>query len=474
MTPKQKAAIAKHNAAVVNAAKATHALAQHAVKSKASLGALAKHMVSQKKLAIKLRTPMSKRTHVGDLLNDPEVGEEAETLLGEYYTAIGADPDPNNPGLLTDGSLDPAYGPVDDGSTVSDTPTGNAIDSGTTLPPPPSMDTFIPSMADVGGIAYNGAKGTPEGYVLSLGLATRATDHGVEPDTAQIDGTEHFGYVYGLYDKINPPNGGIPWGSGDNLAKSTWNHIHGRHHLDEATWGQWNNTVDPSEAFKSNSMSTKYGITYGPLVGNPVLADFAHMRVDAAGNMFWLPQEAPDWLTFPLKQAAALTAQAEAKAAADAAAAAAAAATKAAADAASAQAAQDAQNALAESATTSQAVQAQAQAQGEQAAVETQAQQAIVQQSQADVAQQQVDTEQAKQAGALMLQDAQQELAYAQAHPEEAYGDEGGDQDGQQMAEGEPALPGMEDGGGEGDYDDGAPVPGADIMKDADGEGFDE
>jgi hypothetical protein len=119
-------------------------------------------------------------------------------------------------------------------------------------------------------------------------------------------------------------------------------------------------------------------------------------------------------------------------------------------------------------------VQAQAQAQGEQAAVETQAQQAIVQQSQADVAQQQVDTEQAKQAGALMLQDAQQELAYAQAHPEEAYGDEGGDQDGQQMAEGEPALPGMEDGGGEGDYDDGAPVPGADIMKDADGEGFDE
>jgi hypothetical protein len=37
--------------------------------------------------------------------------------------------------------------------------------------------------------------------------------------------------------------------------------------------------------------------------------------MDQQGNLFWLPQEAPEYITFPLKQAAALTAQAAAKAA---------------------------------------------------------------------------------------------------------------------------------------------------------------
>jgi hypothetical protein len=489
MTPKQRAAVSAHNAAVVTAARAAHALAQHALASKKSLATLAHHMINQKKVAVLLRAPAMGHTHVGHLLSNPDTREEAMVILGEYYTAIGADPDPNNPGFLTDGTPDPAYagtgaGTTDastNGAAPSDGPVGDAIDSGAVLPAPPDMGTLIPNATLAGGIMYNGAKGTPEGYVGSYGLFTRATDIGAEPDTAQIEGTAHFGYVWGQYDKKDPANGGVGWGS--HLAKSTWNHIHGRFWLGDDSW---QNTVDPAEAFASNTHNSDVNApgahlsgylagspaatSYGPLVGNPAIPDFVHMRVDSQGNMFWLPQEAPDWLTFPLKQAAALTAQADAKAAADAAKTAAAAQAKAAADAAAAQAAQNAQNALAESQAASQATQAQSQATAEQAGVETQAQQAIVQQSQADVAAQQAQTEQAKQAGALLLTDAQQQLAYAQAHPEEAYaGDEGaegaeGDDEGNVMAEGEPPQPGMEGGGAEGDYDDGAPVPGGEVM----------
>ena len=64
--------------------------------------------------------------------------------------------------------------------------------------------------------------------------------------------------------------------------------------------------------------------------------------------MFWLPQEAPEWLTFPLRQAAAITAQAAAKAAEEARKADALALAKIQADLALAQTEQDAANALAE------------------------------------------------------------------------------------------------------------------------------
>lgn len=469
LTPKQKLAVQKQNAAADKATKTGRELAQRVLKTRKTAGDLAKKMVTQKKLAQKLRKPQrgggrgarrpipgKGKTTVGALMNDAVIGEDVREMLEEYYETVGASPDPNYPGYLTDGTPDPAYTDPSmmDPSLTDPLLTDSPFDTGQELPPAPPMDVFTADMTTVGGIAYDGSKGTPEGYVLSYGLATRKTDHSVEPDTAQIDGTEHFGYVFGLYDKVNPNNGGIPWGSGDNLKPGVWNHIEGRFWLGRS----FSKPVDASEAFASYNKKTKYGEAYGPLVGNPMMPDFARMRVDGQGNMFWFPQEAPDWLTFPIKQAAALTAQAAAKAQADADAAYAAAEAKARADEAAAMAAQDAANALAESQAASQQAIAMAEA-------DTQAQQLLVEQAAADTAQQQLDILQQQQAGDIMARRAQRMEDYYAKHPEEEFA----------IDPNEPPMPGMEDGGGgEGEYDDGAPIPGGDIMLDADGEGFED
>ncbi len=405
LSPQAMAAVAKHNAAVKKAVQAAKVLAQHAIATKKSVKTLAQKMVAQKKTAKLARTPLSKRgkVHVGELLNDPVIGEQVEEALLGYYESVGADPDPANPGLLTDGSPDPAFTGED--PTAGDPSLGPAtddtFDSGVTLPDAPPMSQFIADMASVGGIAYDGSKGMPNGYVGSYGLFTGATEVNEEPGArGSIDGTAHYGYVFGSFDQDNVPNG-IPWGG--RLQEGQWNKIFGRYKIGAS--GDFNSVVPAGEAFGSHDKKDpKSNAPYGPLVGNPGMPDFKAMRVDANGQMFWLPQEAPDWLLFPIKQAAALTAQQEAKTAAEQKKLDDAANAKAAADAAAAQAAQDAANALAESQAASDAKIAQGQA-------ETQAQQTIVQQSQADIAQQAVDTDQQKQAGQVLLSQAQQEQA---------------------------------------------------------------
>jgi hypothetical protein len=436
MSPQQKLAVARSNAAAKKAAALAKPLAAAALRTKAAVQMLAKHLVAQKRLVNKMKTghgrrvgrpgaPGAKRSSspakrpvaaargrslLGELLDDPVMGDELVGMLREYYTEIGAEPDPNNPGYLTDGSPDPAFAgeggdagapPADDAS-LSDLAGEDPLDTGAELPPPPGMDVFIRDASAVGGIVYDGSKGTPDGFVLSYGLATRKTDQSIEPDTAQIDGNEHWGYVFGRYDKSDPPNGGIPWGS--NLAPGQWNHVHGRFWLGR---GGWWDPVAASEAFTSPTKRNKYGREYGPLVGNPAMPDFAAMRVDGNGVMFWFPQEAPDWLTFPIKQAAALSAQAAQKAKQEADKAAAEAEAKARADEAAAKAAQDAANALAESASaTEQKVQ--------EARQQTEAQQAILEE-------QKLDTEQQRAAGDIMLRQAQRAEEYYKAHPDEEF-----------------------------------------------------
>lgn len=485
MTPKQKLAVQKHNAAAVKAQQATKLLAAHTLKAKKSVEALAKRMVAQKHLAQKMRKKAGgAKTHVGELLADSIIGAAVQQAFQDYYTAVGADPDPNNPGFLTDGSPDPAAsgdtgaasgGAGLDASLDTGALTDDPLDSGQ-LPAAPPMDQFIPDMTAVGGIAYHGEKGYPDGFCGSYNLFTRKTDVYEAIDSAGIDGTSHFGYIFGRFHD-SEQKGGLPFG--DDLKSGVWNHVWGRHW---AAGANWSTAVDPKEAFASNSKTNPKGVPYGPLVGNPNMPDFAAMRVDGQGNMFWLPQEAPDWLTFPLKQAAALTAQQAAKAQKDAEAAAAAAAAKQQADAAAAQAAQDAQNALAESAAKSQAAVAETQQQ-------TDAQQALIDQQKADTAEQQLETQQAQQAGDLLIQQAQQQAAWNAQHPDLAFGPGGGAPDGggddgtvptddgstpHDDGTGDTFMPGMESesSGGEGEYDDGTPTPGGDILLDADGEGF--
>ncbi len=534
LTPKQQTAVAKHNAAVTKSAAATKQLAGHLVAAHKSVGALAKAMIAQKQIATKLRphaaTKASPRAvtmprltksaaaragktsvRVGDLVNDAVIGADVAAALDEYYTAVGQVPDATNPGYLTDGSPDPAYAaaggstdangrspgqpgydPTTDpsspqfgGGALADSP----MDTGAALPPAPDVSYQEQDGAAAGGIMYRGEKGQPDGYVGSLGLMTKTTDSYAVGDTMGIDGTDHFGYVWGKFHDKEVPNG-IAFG--DNLPSGTWNAIYGRNILGD---NDWHKSVSQAEAVGSNGRNSPQGRPYGPLVGNPGMPDFAHMRVDFGGNMFWYPQEAPDWITFPLKQAAALTAQAAAKAAADAQAAAAQAAATQQAQQAAAQAAQDAQNALAESAATSaanvQATQTASQQQVDEAAASAQADQALIQQQQADTAEQLLEQQQAQQAAPLIMQQAQQTLQaqqqmldYAAQHPEEAYGsagdggDGGGDvpvdDDGNPIDDGtgDTAMPGMENAGGEGTYPDGTPVPGGDLMLDDSGEGF--
>ena len=415
MTPKAKAAVAKHNAAVAKAKKASQVLAHHAVKTRDAVKTLAKKMVAQKKTSKFLRTPLKKRAvHVGELLADPIVGEQVAQMLGEYYESIGADPDPANPGYLTDGSPDPAAataGPAPSDADLglpAEDPVSAVVDSGADLPPPLAMSEPIVSMEQVGGIAYDGSKGRPNGYLGSYGLFTRDTEEDARGGkvAGSDSGRNYHGFVWGSFDQDQIPNG-VPYGG--RLKEDTWHLLHGR--WVRSGEGNWSDDVSEAEAFASSQKTAPNGQKFGPLVGNPGMPDFKALRVDSQGNIFWLPQEAPDWVTFPIKQAAALTARAEAEADAAEKKAAAAAAAKIAADNAAAQAAQEAANALAESAAASTAKIAKGEEETKQAAettkqqaTETEAQQALVKQQAEDTTAQAVETQQTKEAGTLMLE----------------------------------------------------------------------
>jgi hypothetical protein len=456
LSPKAMLAVSRHNAAVKKANEAKKNLAQHALKTKKAVQDLAKKVVSQKKISKAIRTPLNKRVHVGAMLADPVIGETVGEMLKEYYDSIGADPDPTNPGFLTDGSPDPAVSasPTTDLSAVADTGplTEDPVDSGAPMPAPLPMDSFIEDMTDPkwGGIAYDNSKGTPDGYIVSYGMGTPAADHpgrttdgtaqGVKWDQAHwvypIDWMNHYGYVFGRFD---PPKGGFD--GGEDLAPGTWNEYHGG--KGRGDWFTPLSGADPAAiSTASRTKSAPNGVPYGPLVGNPAMKDFARMRVDGKGQAFWLPQEAPEWLLFPIKQAAYLTAQEEKKAAAAQKKLDEAALAKEKADNDAALRAQEAANALAESAAASTAKVAQAEEGTKQAAevtaqaqAETQASQALVEQAKADTSSQAQESEQMKQAGELMLSQARRQEEYYAAHPEVEFAphpldEEGGTEEG--------------------------------------------
>lgn len=390
-SPKVKFAQAKLQAAKAKATKLAHVAAEKTKAAHATVTKLAHQIRSHENLARKMSGKAAHGVH--GYVGDDGSGVDTST---------------------TDTSTDTTDTGAPSGSQSQldiDTLVAAANAAGKT-----PIDQHIADYTQVPAILYDGSKGTPDGYVGSVGLFTRSTDVGCEPDTAQIEGNAHFGYVWGRYDKSDPANGGIGWGS--HLQQNAWNHVHGRFWLGDDSWHE---VVDPSEAFQSSRKQVDLGLpgthasgyqtggqygtaysaqNYGPLVGNPAIAAFKGMRVDDAGNMFWLANEAPDWLTWPLKQAAALTKAAADKAQRDADAAAAAANAKAQADAAAAQAAQDAQNALDEANASSQARQAGSAAEGAAAQADADAAAAAAASAQQDVAERQFALEQARAAQA--------------------------------------------------------------------------
>lgn len=414
LTPKAQAALRKHNDAVAKSVKAAKVLDAHAKSARATAIDLAKKVLSQRAVSKSLRKPGGKA----------RVGEYPIEVMEDYWTQLGASPDPSNPGFLDDGTPDPTYGEAampeaDAGLDLTESP----MDSPVELPPAPPMDTYIDDCDTVGGVGYDGSRGTPDGFALSYGLATRATDIKDVFDSPGIDGTRHYGYVFGRYWNQGPEKG-IPFG--DRLESGRWNHVHGRFIVADFASGALDptpgkNVVDPVEAH-SMRRTNPNGVAYGPIIGNPEMPTFKGMRGDAKGRLFWFPQEAPEWLTFPLKQAAALTAQAEQKAAAAAAKVEEAARVKEAADMAAEQARQDAANALAESQAASEARVVTTQTAATAAQQETQAQQELVEQAKADREAQAAAAAQEQQAGQMILEQARRREAYMAQHPEQEFG----------------------------------------------------
>lgn len=403
-TPKVKKALAKLTDA---RAKAKKLAGEAATKTKTAHGTivkLAQQVKAHENVARRLSgktvsAPTGKRSGVHGY-----IGSDAYGLLpGDPGYDPTTEDGTNGPaGTASGAGLDAGIDPNTGASTSPQLDVDTLVAAAKMAPIP--IDKYIADTTGLPIIKYDGSKGAPDGYVLSYGLATRDTDIYCEPNTAAIDGTAHFGYCWKTYPSRV---GGIPWG--EDMGDQGWNHLHGRHWFSE---GGWSTPVSPDEAFQSYSKQVDISLpgarvhgyvagvarnaSYGPLIGNPTMKDFVNMRVDAQGNMFWLANEAPDYITAPLKAAAALTQAAADKAAKDAAAAAAAAQAKAAADAAAALAAQEAQNALDEANAASQQRQATSQAQAQ------------ADQADADLARQ--DAAQA----ALDAQERQQDLQYAQ------------------------------------------------------------
>ena len=339
LSPKQKAAVQKHDAAKAKTVAARVAAAKKGQVARKSGAKVMASLVRQHGVMTNLRTGRGAGTRVhGDfvgLLVDIVGDGTTLTWRGKPYDQVtAADID-----QMSDDEVQ-AYSAWFNGLPAATTDGSGVPDTGgdpTALPPAPPMDRHLADMDAFGGILYTG--NYPGGSVGSYGYYNRTTDIYRMKDGPRFDGTDHYGFIFGSQPGVER----TPDGSG-------WMHVHGG-----IGRSDWYNDTDLNDAVTSWMKNNPNGVPYGPLVGNPASKDFATLRCDDKGRFFWLPQEAPDSATFPAKQAAALTAAATAKAASDAAAADAARIVKEQADAAEAQAQADAANALAQSQESSAA-----------------------------------------------------------------------------------------------------------------------
>jgi hypothetical protein len=401
ITPKQRTAIAKADAALRKAQAAADALRASATKALAagkSAQAMTKALTAPKKVSVRGYT---------------------DNLLG--YRRIGDDTLPVDDGTGTD----PGAG--DTGTPPADIPVAPA--------PPLSQPVNTPVPPD--GIKYTGPIGRYDvgSYWYFYGPNRRNTDR-------PADGSESgmTGFVWG-WKHANWPN--------DNLSPR-WILRKGNEGLGNDSWDDgFGNRDDPnaiSDAGTTASVSAlslqgtgqngisglsewqnKLGVPpWGPLVGNPNRPNTKNLRWSIPDQCwFWYLEEAPADIAAPFKYAAAKAKQAAAdadKAAADAAAKQAA---KDAADAAAAQAAQDAQNALAENAEASAAKVAESQQATQQAQIDLDTQKQALAERQAALA----DQQQAQAAQAAQAQAAPADGGYGGGGGGDDYGqgdDEGG------------------------------------------------
>lgn len=317
-----------------------------------------------------------------DVLCDQYAGPDLVGDGGGWTEIVGAGtPDPNNPGYLTDGTLDPSPpdptnpGYLMDGNLDLNYGSGGSPDTSGDIPLPKRDQPLSQADKQVlwhkvpdDGVVYDGSRGLPG------------------------DGFGSYNYFFGS-----------PGQDGYIYREGRWQMRQGDSYHDGSP--------------QSPGYGAEQGL--GPLIGNPTAAGeqaWVQNVQWATDDKKWFFQgaSAPAWLT--TEQDAAITLLNQKTDAANAAAAAALAAQQAQdeAQAAEAQAKQDAANALAQSAADTQSQIAD--------------QAAAAQQQALDIQQQQTDQQLAAQQAKQALQAQQMQLDYLQQHPEQMYvpADDGG------------------------------------------------
>jgi len=219
---------------------------------------------------------------------------------GTAAPASTAPPDPNNPGFLTDGTLDPNYG-YGTGSADYPGPPDYGLGPAPTVAPPlqPGVDYTPDPGPETDQTAYSSDTSKAPGAPLPVGA--------IICDFAR--GTPQ--YAVGSFNHF--------YGGKDGLALNTQGWWGGGIHHD-AGWmifrnaGQNMDTVEPEEANGANGpyvpqlqqFSLSRG-AWGPLVGNPMTSAGSVMpahswtyglRYDAGGDRwFWYRDKAPAWAT---------------------------------------------------------------------------------------------------------------------------------------------------------------------------------
>lgn len=231
LTPAQIAAVQKHVNSVARTAAANRRLSTLAQKAqKVGTAAIAASKNTTAAIAAALQPkwrPGGTTTVLGHqsfmaglepdcylgLLQDPILGGEVAQLLEEYYTAIGATPDPANPGFLTDGSPDPAFADPN----AANSPGAGDLEAG--LPP-----------ADDGGM---GPVTAPDGTVIY----DPATDPAVVP-VPQRGGSLPQDEANLKWDHV--PEDGIPYDGSKGLPQDSvgsWNVFYGTTKDKYGKWG---------------------------------------------------------------------------------------------------------------------------------------------------------------------------------------------------------------------------------------------
>lgn len=293
LTPAQTKAVQKHTALVAKTAESARRVAALAKKAaaageaankaaKATTGAIANA------LKLKARPPAM----VG--------GADSADVLGLYYEFVGAGPDPDAPGYLTDGSIDPAV-LLGDGAVMD---LGPPMDTSQADPNAPAADpAFDPSAYELPPEAGQGAVVAPDGTVLY----DPANDPEVVPPPqrgGKLSQEEAFSPWERVSDDAIIYTGAGPGWTETSVA--SWNFFYGPKTGDgqygdgyyqgpnNQWWARNNGAMFPKgNTFSVEDDSTTRG--WGPLIGKPgsPLDGLQYAYLDK--KWFWQGKYAPKW-----------------------------------------------------------------------------------------------------------------------------------------------------------------------------------